>query len=142
VGACARKFGGYDAAGRRALPRTRSLGPTNNLVALGNHLRERDVRTVFVIEESFEGELAARGFEEQLMRLAPPPEGGESVGEGRAEFVRVTSPEFRKPTLEQLETVTAPIWGEFVAGAEYSHERLMGVDQRGVDWFESRLAGR
>jgi MGT family glycosyltransferase len=108
-------------------PEPGAWGPTNNLVALGNHLLERNIRTVFVIEESFAGELAARGFEERLMRLAPAPEGGESVGEGWAEFVRVTSPEFRKPTIEQLETVTAPIWGEFVEGAEYSHDRLTEI---------------
>jgi MGT family glycosyltransferase len=113
-------------------PEPGAWGPTNNLVALGNHLLERNIRTVFVIEESFEGELAARGFEERLMRLAPPPEGGESVGEGWAEFVRVTSPEFRKPTIEQLETVTAPIWAEFVEGAEYSHDRLTQI------WSELR----
>jgi MGT family glycosyltransferase len=113
-------------------PEPGAWGPTNNLVALGNHLLERNIRTVFVVEESFEGELAARGFEERLMRLAPPPEGGETVGEGWAEFVRVTSPEFRKPTIEQLETVTAPIWAEFVDGAEYSHDRLTQI------WSELR----
>ncbi|WP_029115926.1 nucleotide disphospho-sugar-binding domain-containing protein [Mycobacterium sp. URHB0044] len=108
-------------------PEPGAWGPTNNLVALGNHLLERNIRTVFVVEESFEGELVARGFEERLMRLAPPPEGGEAVGEGWAEFVRVTSPEFRKPTIQQLETVTGPIWDEFVAGAEYSHDRLTEI---------------
>jgi MGT family glycosyltransferase len=108
-------------------PEPGAWGPTNNLVALGNHLLERNIRTVFVIEESFEGELAARGFEERLMRLTPPPEGEEAVGEGWAEFVRVTSPEFRKPTIQQLETVTGPIWDEFVAGAEYSHDRLSEI---------------
>src|ERR1700752_5249106 len=118
-------------------PEPGACGPTNNLVALGNHLRERGIRTVFVIEESFEGELATRGFEERLMRMAPPPEsdvagqaapvGEESVGGGWAEFVRETSPQFRRPTIEQLETVTAPIWAEFVDGAEYSPDRLTEI---------------
>ena len=113
-------------------PEPGAWGPTNNLVAIGNHLLERGMRAVFVVEESFEGELAARGFEERLMRLTPPPEHAEAVGEGWAEFVRATSPEFRKPTLLQLETVTAPIWAEFVEGAEYSHERLTQI------WAELR----
>jgi MGT family glycosyltransferase len=108
-------------------PEPGAWGPTNNLVALGNHLLERGLRVVFVVEESFEGELAARGFEERLMRLTPPPEHAEAVGGGWAEFVRVTSPEFRKPTIEQLETVTAPIWAEFVEGAQYSHDRLTEI---------------
>ena len=42
-------------------------------MAVGNHLRERGIRVVFVIEESFEGELEKRGFEEALMRMAAPP---------------------------------------------------------------------
>ena len=113
-------------------PEPGAWGPTNNLVAVGNHLRERGMRAVFVVEESFEGELAARGFEERLMRLAPPPEHEETVGEGWAEFVRTTSPEFRKPTIEQLQTVTAPFWAEFVEGAEYSHDRLTEI------WAELR----
>ncbi len=113
-------------------PEPGAWGPTNNLVAIGNHLRERGIRTVFVIEESFEGELATRGFEERLMRMTPPPEGEESVGGGWAEFVRETSPQFRRPTIEQLETVTAPIWAEFVDGAEYSHDRLTEI------WAELR----
>jgi UDP:flavonoid glycosyltransferase YjiC (YdhE family) len=113
-------------------PEPGAWGPTNNLVALGNHLRERGIRAVFVIEESFEGELAKRGFEERLMRMAPPPEGEETVGGGWAEFVRETSPQFRRPTIEQLETVTAPIWAEFADGAEYSHDRLTEI------WSELR----
>ena len=117
-------------------PEPGAWGPTNNLVALGNHLRERGIRTVFVVEESFQGELAKRGFEERLMRMAPPPgpdvAGQEAVGGGWAEFVRETSPQFRRPTIEQLETVTAPIWAEFVDGAEYSHDRLTEI------WSELR----
>ena len=38
-------------------PEPGAWGPTNNLVALGNHLLERGMRVVFVAEESFEGEL-------------------------------------------------------------------------------------
>ena len=38
-------------------PEPGAWGPTNNLVAIGDHLLERGIRTVFVIEESFEGEL-------------------------------------------------------------------------------------
>lgn len=108
-------------------PEPGAWGPTNNLVAVGNHLRERGIRVVFVIEESFEGELEKRGFEETLMRMAPPLEHEEQVGEGWAEFIRVTAPEFRKPTIEQLETVTMPIWAELAEGAKYAHERLMEI---------------
>jgi len=115
-------------------PEPGAWGPTNNLVAVGNHLRERGMRVVFVIEESFEGELEKRGFEEALMRMTPPPEHEEQVGEGWAEFIRVTAPEFRKPTIEQLETVTMPIWAELAEGARYAHDRLMEI------WDEVRPA--
>jgi hypothetical protein len=42
-------------------PEPGAWGPTNNLVALGNHLRERGIRTVFVVEESFQGEPPSAG---------------------------------------------------------------------------------
>jgi UDP:flavonoid glycosyltransferase YjiC (YdhE family) len=108
-------------------PEPGAWGPTNNLVAVGNHLRERGIRVVFVVEESFEGELEKRGFEEALMRMAPPPEHEEQVGEGWAEFIRVTAPEFRKPTVEQLATVTMPIWAELAEGAKYAHDRMLEI---------------
>lgn len=38
-----------------------------------------------------------------------------------------TAPEFRKPTIEQLETVTAPIWQELIDGARYCEDRLAGI---------------
>jgi MGT family glycosyltransferase len=108
-------------------PEPGAWGPTNNLVAMCNVLRERGLRVVFVIEESFAGELEKRGFEEALMRMTPPPEHEEDVGEGWAEFVQAIAPEFAKPTIVQLETVTKPFWVELVAGAKYAHERLMAI---------------
>jgi UDP:flavonoid glycosyltransferase YjiC (YdhE family) len=113
-------------------PEPGAWGPTNNLAAIADHLRERGIRVVFVVEESFRGVLEKRGFDEALMRMAPPPEHDEEVGEGWAEFIRETAPEFRKPTIEQLETVTRPIWVELVQGAKYAHERLMEI------WREAR----
>ena len=108
-------------------PEPGAWGPTNSLVSLSNGLRERGMRVVFVIEESFKGELEKRGFEEALIRVGPPPEHEEQVGEGWAEFIRVTAPEFRKPTIEQLETVTAPIVEELAGGSKYAHDRMMEI---------------
>jgi MGT family glycosyltransferase len=108
-------------------PEPGAWGPTNNLVALGNDLRERGIRVVFVVEESFTGELEQRGFEEALIRVGPPPEHEEQTGEGWLEFIRVTAPEFRKPTIEQLETVTLPIVEELAGGARYAHDRMMEI---------------
>jgi MGT family glycosyltransferase len=108
-------------------PEPGAWGPTNNLVALGNDLRERGLRVVFVVEESFTGELEQRGFEEALIRVGPPPEHEEQTGEGWLEFIRVTAPEFRKPTIEQLETVTLPIVEELAGGAQYAHDRMMQI---------------
>jgi MGT family glycosyltransferase len=108
-------------------PEPGAWGPTNNCVAIAEVLRERGHRIVFVVDTSFEGLLEAKGFEERVMRMAPPEEKGDPTADPWAEFIRVTAPEFRKPTIEQQETVTKPIWEALVAGAQYSHARLMEI---------------
>jgi MGT family glycosyltransferase len=108
-------------------PEPGAWGPTNNCVAIAEVLRERDHRIVFVVDASFEGLLEAKGFEERGMRMAPPEESADPTADPWAEFIRVTAPEFRKPTIEQQETVTKPIWEALVAGGQYSHERLMEI---------------
>src|SRR5204863_8814155 len=104
-----------------------AYGPTNNCVGIGRVLLERGHRVVFVVEESFAGTLEAQGFEEALMRLKPPPEVEEAPGQFWKEFVRDTAPEFRKPTIEQLETFILPVWQELVDGARYVDDRLREI---------------
>jgi MGT family glycosyltransferase len=104
-----------------------AFGPTNNCVGIGRVLVERGHRVVFVVEESFAGMLEAQGFEEALMRLKPPPEAEEAPGQFWKDFVRDTAPEFRKPTIEQLETFILPVWQELVDGARYVDERLREI---------------
>jgi MGT family glycosyltransferase len=104
-----------------------AYGPTNNCVGIGQVLRARGARVVFVVEESFAGTLEAQGFEEALMRLKPPPEKPEVPGQFWKDFVRETAPEFRKPTIEQLEGFVLPVWQELVDGARYVDERLAEI---------------
>jgi len=104
-----------------------AFGPTNNCVGIGRVLLERGARVVFVVEESFAGTLEAQGFEEARMRLKPPPEVEEAPGQFWKDFVRDTVPEFRKPTIEQLETFVLPVWQELVDGARYVDERLVEI---------------
>jgi MGT family glycosyltransferase len=108
-------------------PEPGAWGPTNNCVAIGEVLRERGHRVVFVVDSSFEGLLEAKGFEERGMRMAPPEESTDPDADPWSEFIRVTAPEFRKPTIEQQATVTRPIWEALVAGVSYSHDRLMEI---------------
>ena len=108
-------------------PEPGAWGPTNNCIAIANVLHERGHRIVFVIDESFEGVLEAKGFEERMMRMSPPEENADPTADPWAEFIRVTAPEFRTPTIAQIETVTKPIWEALVAGAQYSHARIMEI---------------
>ena len=87
-----------------------AFGPTNNCIGIGSILKARGHRVVFVVEESFAGTLEARGFEEAHMRLQPPPEVEEVPGQFWKDFIRDTAPEFRKSTIEQLETFLKPTW--------------------------------
>jgi MGT family glycosyltransferase len=101
-----------------------AFGPTNNCVGIADVLRRRGARCVFVVEESFAGTLEAKGFEEARMRLKPPPEVEEEPGQFWKDFVRDTAPEFRKPTIDQLETFIKPVWEELVDGARFVQPRL------------------
>jgi len=101
-----------------------AYGPTNNCVGIAQVLQAGGARVVFVIEESFGGTLEAQGFEEALMRLKPPPEVEEAPGQFWKDFVRDTAPEFRKPTISQLEGFVLPVWQELVDGARYVDDRL------------------
>jgi MGT family glycosyltransferase len=104
-----------------------AYGPTNNCVGIGSVLKKRGARVVFVIEESFKGTLAAKGFEEALMRLKPKPAVEEQPGQFWKDFIRDTAPQFRKPTIEQLETFIKPVWGELTDGARYVNPRLKEI---------------
>jgi MGT family glycosyltransferase len=104
-----------------------AYGPTNNCVGIGQVLLERGARVVFIIEESFEGALAAQGFEERLMRLGPPPETEEAPGQFWRDFISATAPEFRKPTIEQLSTFVEPTMRALVEGAMYVDDRLREI---------------
>jgi len=101
-----------------------AFGPTNNCVGIGDVLRRRGHRVVFVIEESFAGTLDAKGFEERLMRLSPPPETPEVPGQFWKEFIRDTAPVFRSSTQEQLGGFILPTWQALVDGARYVDDRL------------------
>ena len=104
-----------------------AYGPTNNCVAIGQVLRERGHRVVFVVEESFAGSLEAQGFEERLMRLGPPPEQAEEPGQFWKDFIRDTAPVFHKPTLEQLPEFVAPTFEALCDGARYVDSRLAEI---------------
>ena len=101
-----------------------AFGPTNNCVGIGQVLRSRGHRVVFIIEESFAGTLEAKGFEERLMRLGPPPEEPEVPGQFWIDFIRDTAPVFRKSTLEQISEFIAPTWQALIDGAMYVNPRL------------------
>jgi MGT family glycosyltransferase len=111
-----------------------AYGPTNNCVGIGDVLRQRGHRVVFVVEESFAGTLEDKGFEEATMRLGPPPEQEEEPGQFWKDFIRETSPVFRKPTIEQLERFIQPTWQALVDGAKYVEPRLRELlDELGPD---------
>ena len=104
-----------------------AFGPTNNCVGIGNVLRERGHRVVFIVEESFAGTLEARGFEERLMRLGPAPAEPEVPGQFWIDFIRDTAPVFRKSTLEQLGEFMAPTWQALIDGSMYVDARLREI---------------
>ena len=96
-------------------------------MGIGDVLRRRGHRVVFVVEESFAGTLEAKGFEERTMRLAPPPAEPEEPGQFWKDFIRDTAPVFRKSTLEQLGAFILPTWQALVDGTRYVDDRLAAI---------------
>ena len=104
-----------------------AYGPTNNCVGIGQQLQRNGHRVVFIVEESFAGRLEAQGFEERLMRLGPPSETDEVPGQFWIDFIRDTSPIFRKPTIEQLGEFMQPTWQALIDGSKYVDDRLTAI---------------
>lgn len=101
-----------------------AYGPTNNCVGIGKILEQRGHRVVFAAEASWKGLLEPLGFEENLVDLAPPPEEQQDAGRFWTDFIIETAPEFRKRTIEQLETFVKPVWESLIEGAKYSQPQL------------------
>ncbi|MGE5134369.1 MAG: glycosyltransferase [Gemmatimonadota bacterium] len=111
-----------------------AYGPTNQCIGVGDILRQRGHRVVFAAERSWQGKLAALGFEEDLVDLAPPAgdaDGAEGdAGQFWKDFIRDTAPEFRKPTIEQLGTFIQPTWQALIDGAVYCEPQLREIIAR------------
>ncbi|HEY6275841.1 MAG TPA: nucleotide disphospho-sugar-binding domain-containing protein [Streptosporangiaceae bacterium] len=109
-----------------------AYGPTNNCIGIGDVLRRRGHRVVFAAEASWRGRLEPLGFAEDLVDLAPPPADGASQDAGQfwKDFIRDTAPEFRKPTIEQLDTWVRPVWEELISGARYCQPQLTQIIER------------
>jgi MGT family glycosyltransferase len=103
-------------------------GPTNNCIGIGKILEQRGHRVVFAAEASWRGRLEPLGFEEDLVDLAPPAEGGDQdAGQFWTDFITETAPEFRKPTIEQLDTFIRPVWESLIDGAKYCEPQLKEI---------------
>jgi MGT family glycosyltransferase len=107
-----------------------AYGPTNNCIGIGDVLRRRGHRVVFAAEASWEGKLTALGFSEDLVHLAPAPDEPQDAGQFWKDFIRDTAPEFRKPTIQQLETWVKPVWQELIDGARYCQPQLLEIISR------------
>ncbi|MEO6820942.1 MAG: nucleotide disphospho-sugar-binding domain-containing protein, partial [Candidatus Nanopelagicales bacterium] len=67
---------------------------------------------------------------EDLVDLAPPGEGEQDPGRFWKDFIRQTAPEFRKPTIEQLDTWVKPVWQELIGGAKFCEPGLCAIIER------------
>lgn len=106
-----------------------AYGPTNQCIGLAAILRDRGHTIVFAAESSWAGKLAPFGFVEELVDLAEPAEGAadEDAGKFWTDFIAETSPEFRKPTVRQLESFIKPTYQALVDGARYCEPRLREI---------------
>jgi MGT family glycosyltransferase len=106
-----------------------AYGPTNQCIGLAAILRDRGHTIVFAAESSWAGKLEPFGFVEELVDLAAPVEGAgeEDAGKFWTDFIAETSPEFRKPTVEQLTSFIQPTYQALIDGARYCEPRLREI---------------
>lgn len=117
-----------------------AYGPTNNCIGIGNELLSRGHRVVFSSDASWEGKLSALGFDEELISMDAADEGAEGTdaadseeqdaGAFWKEYIKEMSPEFRKPTIDQIESVVKGIWEGGVAASEVAEPQLREVVER------------
>ncbi|HUF98763.1 MAG TPA: nucleotide disphospho-sugar-binding domain-containing protein [Ilumatobacter sp.] len=109
-----------------------AYGPTNNCIGIANVLRDAGHRVVFAAEASWAGKLEILGFEEDLVDLAPvdPDATDQDAGQFWTDFITETSPEFRKPTIEQLSTFVQPTWQALIDGAKFCQPQLDAIIDR------------
>lgn len=107
-----------------------AYGPTNNCVGIGDVLKQKGARVVFVVAESFKEVLEKRGFEVAPVRLEPKPEGEVEAGQFWKDFIRETAPHFKETTFQQIETLTKPIWEGEIAGSLYAQNQLKEILNR------------
>ena len=107
-----------------------AYGPTNNCIGIGDVLRGRGHRVAFAAEASWKGRLEPLGFEEDLVDLSAPGASDQDAGQFWKDFIATTAPEFRKPTIEQLDTWIKPVWEELIGGARYCQDQLTAIVAR------------
>ena len=107
-----------------------AYGPTNNCIGIGDVLRRRGHRVVFAAEASWKGG-SSRSASRRTWSTCPRPRQAEQdAGAFWKEFIASTAPEFRKPTIEQLDTWIKPVWAELISGARYCQEQLAEIVAR------------
>jgi MGT family glycosyltransferase len=108
-----------------------AYGPTNQCIGLGDVLRQRGHRIAFASESSWAGQLSPYGFEEHLLDLAEPSDASDQdAGQFWTDFITETAPEFRKPTVQQLETFIRPTYQALIDGAKYAEPALREIVDR------------
>lgn len=108
-----------------------AYGPTNNCVGIGHQLLARGHRVVFAAEGSWNEMLLEHGFEHEQIDLAPPAEGEpQDADQFWKDYIAEISPEFRKTTAEQLETVIKPIFESLLDGVQYCEPQLKAAIER------------
>jgi MGT family glycosyltransferase len=109
-----------------------AYGPTNQCIGLADILRGRGHTIVFAAESSWAGKLAPLGFIEELVDLAEPVEDADAEDAGKfwTDYIAETAPEFRKPTIQQLDTFIKPTYQALIDGAKYSEPRLRDIIAR------------
>lgn len=111
-----------------------ATGQAMNCVAIAQRLAEKNVETIFIVDQSFQGFFDSYGFKEHLLDYHGL--GAEAqMAQTWSDHVERGISVFQKPTIDQIETYIAPYWGEIVDGAISADGRF----QAALEWVKPDL---
>ncbi|MFQ5933805.1 MAG: glycosyltransferase [Dehalococcoidia bacterium] len=104
-------------------------GPILNCIGIGDVLKQKGARVVFVVHEPFKEELEGRGYEVAPLKARPRSE-EEQSDYSYKDYIRNVAPHFRETSFQQIPTLTEPSWAGMTRDPPPAQDQLERIFQQ------------